>query len=704
MNDSPSMEVHNVTLPSISVVIPVYRGVNWLLDCLTSLAAQTLSKTEFEVILVFNGPDDGSRALAEHFHARHGALQMQLVFSDIPSAARARNMGARTQRGRFITWLDCDDWVSPEYLELLLLAQSDGVVPIAQIVNVMPDGMRDPNNLINNSILELEDHLVSPNAFPRALSFMTCKLLPAYMAREVPFDESLRSGEDVALYGAIYAQYDFRISTVPALAGAKYYRRMSEDSVSRQPPSYDFMVTQRLDVISSLNGALAHCRDEAKGLITSFINSQASFVKRFFNAHVGDRMRISEELVRRKFLYFPWNNWFDTVDRLVIAYNFLPYADTGAMVMAKRIRELGAGVDVVTHRMENVRKSVPENLYVGQPFVQRLHAVPGPAYFGSPVAIAQFVREGLGVIESWETRGRSYREVYSRCMWPASHFLAGLYKVRNPNVRWVAEFSDPVQIDSGGQGRKSPLNNDEVFVQILDAAEPASRQILESVPDVFAWTELIPYIFADELVFTNVNQLDVMLAYAPSELVSAIRSKAVVREQPTLSPAFYQLASSTYEVDPDLIHLGYFGQFYATRGLAEVMAALEGLDDIDRNRLRIHIFTSDAVSATDTVFKLGLEPWVYINDQLPYFEFLSVLHKFDCLIVNDAQTTGIHAVNPYLPSKLSDYLGSGSDIWALVEEGSVLSSLPSRYTSRIGDEAGAREVLAKIGGRREPNT
>lgn len=690
------MKVDSAAGPAISVVIPVYKGVDWLLDCLTSLADQTLSKQQFEVVLVFNGPDDGARTLAEQFSASHEALQMQLVFSDIPSAARARNIGANTQRGRFITWLDCDDWVSPEYLELLLLAQREGVVPIAQIINVMPDGTFDPANLINTSILALEDHLVSPNAFPRALSFMTCKLLPAYMAREVPFDEALRSGEDVALYGTIYAQYEFEISTVPALAGAKYYRRLSEGSVSRQPPSYDFMVTQRLDVISSLNRALAESRAEARGLITSFINSQASFVKRYFNEHAAERARISEELVRRKFLYFPWSNWFDSVDRLVIAYNFLPYADTGAMVMAKRIREIGAGVDVVTHKMDNARKSVPENLYVGQPFVQRLHAVPGPAYFGSPAAVAQFVKEGMAAIHSWEERGRCYRDVYSRCMWPASHFLAGLYKIGNPDVRWVAEFSDPVRVDSGGQMRESLLNDDDVFKRIMDAADPASRQILEDSPDLFAWTELVPYIFADELVFTNNNQLEVMLGYAPQELMSTIRSKAVVREQPTLSPAFYQLASSDYGLDPDLIHVGYFGQFYATRGLAEVTAALSGLDALERDRLRIHVFTSDVNSARKAIAELGLESWVYINDQLPYFEFLSVLHKFDCLIVNDAQTAGIHALNPYLPSKLSDYLGSGSDIWALVEEGSVLSGLPSRYISRIGDEAAAGEVLAKI--------
>ena len=43
---------------------------------------------------------------------------------------------------------------------------------------------------------------------------------------------------------------------------------------------------------------------------------------------------------------------------------------------------------------------------------------------------------------------------------------------------------------------------------------------------------------------------------------------------------------------------------------------------------------------------------------LVFFEFLNLTTKFDCLIVNDANTKDYKEINPYLPSKLSDYLGS----------------------------------------------
>jgi hypothetical protein len=68
--------------------------------------------------------------------------------------------------------------------------------------------------------------------------------------------------------------------------------------------------------------------------------------------------------------------------------------------------------------------------------------------------------------------------------------------------------------------------------------------------------------------------------------------------------------------------------------------------------------------------------------------------KFDCLIVNDAHKKG--EINPYLPSKVSDYLGSGTDIWALYEENSTLSKLDLKYKSINGDIESTKKTLKQI--------
>jgi hypothetical protein len=81
---------------------------------------------------------------------------------------------------------------------------------------------------------------------------------------------------------------------------------------------------------------------------------------------------------------------------------------------------------------------------------------------------------------------------------------------------------------------------------------------------------------------------------------------------------------------------------------------------------------------------------------VPFLEFLNLTTLFDVLLVNDAATAQHHAVNPYLPSKISDYRGSGTPIWAICEPGSILSTQPVDFSSELGDVAGATAALRAL--------
>lgn len=682
----------------VSVVVPVYMGKQWLRTCLDSLSKQTLDYSRFEVIFVFNGPDDGSVSLAASFAESHTSMNIRMLHAEKSSASHARNMGTEAASGKYLTWLDCDDWISPDYIELLLFSARSGIIPLAQIVDVHENGHIDDKSLINSSMMELEEHIVSPADYPRGLSFMTCKLIPRWMAKSVRFDETLRSGEDVVLYAEMFSKYDFDFSLLPAWSGAKYYRLIRNSSVSRQEPSFDFLVTQRLAVVAALDSLLRTSRPEALPLVKSFINSQASFVKRYVRDHQDQSALIADRIACMHLSYFPSGNWFDTVSRLVIAYNFLPYADTGAMVAAKRIRNQGKPVDVVTHAMDNVRKRNQSNGIIGQPFVQFVGMVEGPAYFSSSAAVSNFCRQGTRIVESWEKRGRRYSEIYSRAMWPASHFLAALHKLRHPGIVWVAEFSDPIRMTTEGEFRFAPIVVDDVFQEILDNVDESLRVTLLDNLDLFFWTEHLAYALADELLFTNTNQRLVMRAYADDSAKEFLDQKSSILPQPTLGREFYSTKRVELNLLPLVVNIGYFGEFYSTRGLNEVVEALAALPEALRRKIRIHVYTSRP-ELTEKQFVIAnsvVAACFEFNNQLPYFEFLNALTQFDCLIVNDAVTASAHSVNPYLPSKYSDYKGSGANIWALVEQGSVLSNLEHEYMSRVGDAKGAMAILCQL--------
>ena len=98
--------------PTLSVVVPVRDDAAGLRRLLASLAEQTLSSDEFEVIVVDNASRDETPQVAEAAAAR-------IVHEPSPSRARARNTGARSARGRRLAFIDADCVATPTWLEAL---------------------------------------------------------------------------------------------------------------------------------------------------------------------------------------------------------------------------------------------------------------------------------------------------------------------------------------------------------------------------------------------------------------------------------------------------------------------------------------------------------------------------------------------------------------------------------------------------------
>lgn len=102
--------------PTVSIVVPFYNVEDYLGECLDSLAAQTYGN--YEVLLVDDGSPDGSRAIAE----RHAAAdpRIRLLTRENGGLGAARNTGIRRARGRFLTFVDSDDLLPENALEILV--------------------------------------------------------------------------------------------------------------------------------------------------------------------------------------------------------------------------------------------------------------------------------------------------------------------------------------------------------------------------------------------------------------------------------------------------------------------------------------------------------------------------------------------------------------------------------------------------------
>jgi hypothetical protein len=282
-------------------------------------------------------------------------------------------------------------------------------------------------------------------------------------------------------------------------------------------------------------------------------------------------------------------------------------------------------------------------------------------------------------------------------MHPASHILAAWYKIRTPGVVWTAEFSDPILHNIHGQERNSTGRSDPLIMNEFREALLARGVRPPETENMYVWIETLAYALADRLLFTNEDQLAYMLDhFADRSLVDRARELAIIAPHPTLPQCFYEAVHSSYVLDHSVVNIGYFGVFYATRGLTEVLDALRLLSEETSKALRLHVFTNLPDDLAAKIAELGLDDVVLVRGFVDFLEYLNLTTRLDVLLVNDAQTLDTHERNPYLPSKLSDYLGSGRPIWGVVEPGSQLSRRDLAYWSQLGDVAGARVVLERI--------
>ena len=502
---------------------------------------------------------------------------------------------------------------------------------------------------------------------------------------------------DVEFLTQLYAAGRFRIHALRRDEGAIYRRTLRPGSVSRQKYTFEFSVEGRLDVIQRISPYALSQHPDVRTVARSVITSQAGFMRRYLSTTPGDRTRVVDAINNRNLPWFamPMINK-GQAKRLAISYCFAPYAGTAAIVAAKRIRAAEEVVDVIYNAMDSARAVDPTTRVIADPYLDRETVIASPTLFGAWRAVDTFCEQGWDAIEVAEAAKGQYTSVWSRALWPASHALAALYVLRRPGTPWAAEFSDPLSRTVKGERRTGPIGAGSIARELRTGLARAGVKVPEDVT-LFELCELLPYALASELHFTNPNQLEYMLSYCPPELQETMRAKARVMPQPTLPQQFYEMADvSDHPLSTDRVNIGYFGAFYVNRGIGEVLDAIDNLSASERDRILLHVFTSDPTALVDSVAGRPAATAVTIEGYRPYLAFLALARRMDALLVNDAATSGAHEINPYLPSKYSDYRGADTKVWGHIEPGSPLSHEELDLVSRVGDVDSVSDVLRSL--------
>lgn len=214
--------------PHISIILPVYSAEKTLQKCIESILSQEF--TDFELIIINDGSKDNSFAICDNYSLID--KRIILINQTKKGVSDARNKGLDYVRGKYICFVDADDWVEKEYLstffredhnpnkEMVIQSCFEDSEKKSTIKTILPDKLYDQSSF---SLLFTELHILG-YGYPFAKLYKTTII----KENNLYFDTEIHFIEDL-LFFLNYLQY---INTLQTVSQANYHYKTNESKAT----------------------------------------------------------------------------------------------------------------------------------------------------------------------------------------------------------------------------------------------------------------------------------------------------------------------------------------------------------------------------------------------------------------------------------------------------------------------------------------
>lgn len=225
-----------ITIPKISVIVPVYKVEKYIGDCVGSITNQTFD--DFELILVDDGSPDNSGAICDEL-ARADS-RITVFHTENGGVSRARNFGMLKAKGEWICFIDSDDYVDKTYLEDFMSAEKSSDL-------IMQGYKRFYNGRILSSVdfedlkTENTEEILACSEYKHIINSPCFKLFKRSIinGHALAFDTGVSFGED-HLFSLSYVKYVNRVTY--SNAKGYNYRITDSESLTRRKVPYQQML------------------------------------------------------------------------------------------------------------------------------------------------------------------------------------------------------------------------------------------------------------------------------------------------------------------------------------------------------------------------------------------------------------------------------------------------------------------------------
>lgn len=230
----------------ISIIIPTYQPGNYLYDALDSISKQTFCIKDFQIILVLNGAkypyfDKINEYVAE------SKLNIQFLYVESSGVSRSRNVGLEMADGKYISFIDDDDFISENFLKNLFETAERTNAKITQSNFITINNGKHSLDYISKAYKKMKGKKFSLLRYRKFYSSVCGKLYLRTFIGDIRFNENLETAED-ALFLFELTQFEHQL--VFSIGNPIYYRRIRMNSITRKEHNFKTIVKNYFKKVS----------------------------------------------------------------------------------------------------------------------------------------------------------------------------------------------------------------------------------------------------------------------------------------------------------------------------------------------------------------------------------------------------------------------------------------------------------------------
>lgn len=217
----------------VSIIVPGYNVKKYIDRCLHSLVHQTY--TNLQIIVVDDGSTDASYEAVLEFLKKDSRIE--IYRKDHEGVSAARNFALKKVKGKYICFVDADDWVSEDYVEVLWnQLGEDSDISYAGFDVHYDNGSRPSRYPVRNITLSSSEAIIELCRNTWMPSFLVGKMYRAELFDGV-FFETRRVYEDVSIMHLLFS----KMRNISCTSRVVYHYYMRSDSITHQNTSKNNM-------------------------------------------------------------------------------------------------------------------------------------------------------------------------------------------------------------------------------------------------------------------------------------------------------------------------------------------------------------------------------------------------------------------------------------------------------------------------------